>query len=129
MRRFALKRLEVASGRVKFYQLVIDNVELTKDFKEQLKDNQAYETQYKRIFSIIAMLSDEERVSGDLNHALSNPDPGGPEHEIRTTDLRAYYFKHTDGKIVTVFGFKKTQKQDIKTFRNLKREFLQSNPS
>lgn len=126
MRTFALKRLEVASGRIGFYQLVIDDVEITKDFRDQLIDSQLYETQYKRIFAIISLLSNEERVSGDLNHSLSDSIAGGPEYEIRTKDLRAYYFKHADGKVITHFGFKKNQKQDIKAFRNLKKEFLQS---
>ena len=126
MRTFALKRLEVATGRIKFYQLVIDDIEITKHFKDQLSDNQIYDTQYKRIFAIISLLSNEERVSGDLNHSLSDSAAGGPEYEIRTKDLRAYYFKHTDGKVITHFGFKKNQKQDLNTFRNLKKEFLQS---
>ncbi|QDK81231.1 hypothetical protein EXU85_22520 [Spirosoma sp. KCTC 42546] len=126
MRTFALKKLEVAAGRVKFYQIVIDNEDITKEFKEKLKNNKALESQYKRIFAIISMLSNEERVSGDLNHPMKDSTPGGSEHEITTDGLRAYYFKHTDGKVIVHFGLKKTQKQDIETFRNLKREFLQT---
>lgn len=123
---FTLKRIEAASGSVEFFELVVDGERPFKLFRNEIQSNKLLMDQLERVFGIIAMLSDGEHLPGKMNHPLDNPILGGVEYEIKTNDLRVYYFKHEDGKIVVLPGFKKKQKQDILHFRNLKREFLNS---
>ncbi|MBX2979060.1 MAG: hypothetical protein KF905_07185 [Flavobacteriales bacterium] len=42
------------------------------------------------------------------------------DYEIKTSNLRAYYFKIDDGNAVVLIGFKKDQKKDIAKLRRIK---------
>lgn len=48
------------------------------------------------------------------------------EYEIKTKNLRVYLIKRKGGKIVVLGGYKNTQKNDLRKFRSLKKQYLQS---
>lgn len=53
----------------------------------------------------------------ELSRTKSDPHK---DYEIKTRNLRAYYFKVDEGNAVVLIGFKKNQSKDIAKLRRLK---------
>lgn len=138
MLKFVLKNIESIKGRQMFYQLVILN-ENSKYDKNQSEDElkgqfdlyedsleESYECALASILGIMDRVANLNTVSKEKFKDITPSGDKTKEYEFKPGDLRVYGIKIPNGKLIILGGFKNKQKADIKKFRSLKKEYLQS---
>jgi hypothetical protein len=125
MRKFALKKIEAVVGKQEFFELIIDGVSQLDNFYEDLQDR--YKTEYDTILTYMDYVAKCQTNPPPTKFKDITPKKEKvKEYEFKSKHLRVYGIAKENGKIIILMGFKTTQDRDIKKFRNLKREYLES---
>lgn len=121
MSKFALISNQFAIGKVKVYNLVIDDIDQFESYEDTLEE--IYIPQFRSFAATIAQISENKK-----------PPPHGKrrkicgvEHaaEMRTKDLRLYYLVLYDhGITICLGGLKPGQIKNIRYLKSLQKEIL-----
>lgn len=127
MTKFALRKIQAIEGKQTFYELLIEGRSQFEDFFEKIKNNPQLISEVKSILSYMQYVSDLKSFLPKEKFRDITPEVDKiKEYEFKSKHLRVYAF-HSErkGKIVVFWGFKTNQVRDIKTFRSIKKTFLE----
>lgn len=123
MGRFRLKKIDEIVGKISFYMLIKDKICLFEEFEKVIIRESTFKSELDtiqtRMIQISNLVSMPDTKLKDITH---NKDPY-KNYEIKTKNLRVYYFKDFEGNIIVIGGKKSTQKKDIKKFKNILKEY------
>lgn len=127
---FALEEieLEIEEGAKKFsfHSLIVNGNNGYLDFKSFCQGNKVFEKELKKIETIIIEIAkgNASDIPPTKHKQLKT---GGkdkyPDYEIKTSNLRLYFIKDNDNKIIVLGGLKKNQKKDISKLRKIKKQY------
>ena len=120
METIEVRRLDIISGKQSFVKLIVDGKDLLEEFELSLEER--YRTEMRTIYAWMQMVADLNPVPGTVYHPISDGKDGFREYEFKSKHLRVYAIAEPGGKIVVMGGKKNTQRQDIKRFRELKKQ-------
>lgn len=124
MRTFALKRITNVKGKEPFDKLIVDGKSLIDDFEDNLEEQ--YESEMDAIHAYMDCVSNQQSLPRNKFHPLNEGQGQTKEYEFKTKHLRVYAIQQPGEKIVVMGGYKNEQPKDIKKFRSLKDEYLES---
>lgn len=120
---FALKEIDAVKGKQKFFKLIKNGVCEFDVFEEELESQYASEMQ--KIYILMDKVANLGSLSEKQFRDLTPIGEKIKEYEFKTHSLRVYAIHEVGtGKIIITAGYKKTQKSDMKHFRELKRQYL-----
>ncbi len=122
---FALKEIEAVKGRQTFYKLVKDNKCHFDIFEEKMLRTQ-FAGEVGKIYAYMERIANGESMPATKFKDITPSNESVKEYKIKTKNLRVYLTKTADGKIVIFGGKKNTQKSDLRKFRSLKEQYIQS---
>jgi len=125
MTTFALKEIETVKGKQTFYKLLKNNICLFGEFEKAVLKTQ-HESEMPTAYLYMERIANGDSMPATKFKDLTPSQETVKEYEIKTKNLRIYLIKTTGGKIVILGGYKNTQKSDIRRFRSLKKQYLQS---
>lgn len=125
---FTLKEHEAIKGRpIAFYELEKDGTSLVKDFVSEVKSHSKYASEYRTILAYMDLVAQNQRVPSTKFRKLQGNTDGINEYEFKSDHLRIYLIQlPSTGKVIIIGGYKNQQKQDIKSFRSLKKLYIES---
>lgn len=121
---FALEKFGIIKGHIPFYKLKVNGICPIDEFWNEIERQGNLK---KQLINAIAVM---ERYALGLPTSpykfknITNVDDPVNEYEIKTKDLRVYFFKNREGAIVVSGGKKSTQRKDIGRFKSLTVEYL-----
>ncbi len=122
MSKFALQIIEAVEGNQTFEKLLVDGVAPFDTFKNDL------ETKERRSLEKIYFYMNEVANNRTLpNKKFKDVTPKTEkvkEYEFKDGNLRVYGISKYGGKIIILGGYKNQQKKDYRTFRSLKKQYL-----
>ena len=125
MSTFAVEEIEAIRGKQTFYKLLVDGKAPIDEFEEQLESK--YESEMSSMYFYMEQVANLRSLPDTKFRELKGSKEGVKEYEFKTKNLRLYVTKHPEsGKIVVMGGYKNSQKKDINSFRNLKKNYLES---
>ena len=125
---FELRLLDQVRGKVKFYKLLRNGQCQFDAFLAQLEQEGNLVAEIVSAFNLMEQVANNRPLPGTKCHPLGPAYThlaGGKsyrvrQHEIKTKNLRLYYFHfHPTGEIVVLLGKKNTQREDINAFNSL----------
>jgi hypothetical protein len=129
MSKFALKPIKfVSDTKLMFYELVLNPTEDLKD-KGQLTEfenelEQRYRSELRQIYAVMEFDANMNHPPPGKLKELSGASDGVKEYEYRSKHLRIYCIKTPNGKTVILGGLKSNQTKDLRKFRALKNQYL-----
>ena len=108
-------------GRIRFRKLIVDGQCLYDLFCEQIRGEGNLSKQLNSIVAIMDQIANGKLLPGNKFKQLRTKG----EYEIKTRDLRVYLIKE-EGHIVILGGKKGTQDADIRRFKSLREQYLNS---
>jgi hypothetical protein len=128
MSKFALIEIEAVKGKQKFYKLEKDGVCEFDIFETEAR--KFYNSQINSIYHRMDALAQGKRLPIQQFRVLKGGLENITECELKTKNLRVYYFiDKANGSIVITGGYKKEQKKDINRFRGVINKYLESKRS
>jgi hypothetical protein len=130
---FELHLLDQVRGKLKFYKLLKNDQCPFDDFLTQLAQEGNLVAEVYSAFNLLEQVANNRPLPGTKCHPLGpayTHQANGKsyrvrQHEIKTKNLRVYYFHlHPTGEIVVLAGKKSTQQEDINAFDNLVSQYL-----
>ena len=130
---FETQVLELARpARLTFVKLSKRGICQFDEFLTQLEQEGGYEKEVDKAVNLMDQLARLKRLRGEQHHSLGtlSYSIGGTMHEvtlyeIKTANLRVYYFHDPPTTEVVVFmGKKNTQSEDISSFEGLVDQYL-----
>ena len=136
---FGFKIITEVKGRETFYQLTIndsfkttgketpDEINAKKtgvldDFENSLETK--YQKDLRGIYTYMNLIAQGSSVSKEKFKDITPDKEKVKEYEFKHGDLRVYAIKTEGGKIIMLAGYKNKQKDQIKKFRSLKKQYL-----
>lgn len=126
MSKFALDRIEAIEGNQDFYKLKIDGVCLLDSFEDENKSNKKYFGEIGSIYGLMERLANNQGLPAKKFRDITPQNEKVKEYEFKSKNLRVYAIKCEGGKIVILGGYKNRQKKDLRTFRGIKKQYLES---
>lgn len=119
---FALEPIEEVRGKLTFHRLYVNGTCEWEDFWNVHADDPQYSTELETIQRRMELLAELRHISSPSKwkELTRKKNDTHKDYEIKTSNLRAYYFKIDDGNAVVLIGFKKDQKKDIAKLRRIK---------
>jgi len=129
MSKFALRKidLELKNENFSFHILNIDGKYLYEEFYEKYKKDPNYKSQFNQIETrIITIAEGKQSELPKTKFKILKRDKSDKfvDYEIKTKDLRLYFFKDEYDRIIVIGGKKKTQAKDLSKFRAIKKEYF-----
>ncbi|MCK6649584.1 MAG: hypothetical protein L6Q66_08010 [Bacteroidia bacterium] len=131
MSKFALELIEEITGKQKFYKLLSDGTcEFDAFWKKYEKDSNL-RSQLAKIQTRLMALANLQYEALDRTkfRELGNRKGSDPykDYEIKTKNLRLYFFKDDGtGQVIVIGGTKDSQDEDIKRMRIIKMEYFKN---
>ncbi len=128
MTTFTLELMSEINGIIDFYRLFRNEKCLFDEFFEEV-NNHANTRMRKQLLKLLVLLdnvANGHHLPPNKFRELKGYEDGVKEYEVKTSDLRAYFFKDKRGRLVLSAGWKKNQKADIRQFRKIKKEYLKN---
>ena len=123
MSKFALLEIDTVKGNRKFFKLIKNDVCEFDEFECEARVN--YNSEMNTIYHRMDLLSRGEKLPKKQFRILKGGIKNLTKCEIKTSNLRVYYFiEKKSGNIVITGGYKKSQEKDIKYFNNIIKEYL-----
>ena len=122
MPKFELRRLDVINGKQTFESLVVDEHDLLAEFESSLEER--YRSEMRTLYAWMQMVADLCPVPGTIYHPLSDGKDGFREYEFKSKHLRIYAFAIARGKIIVMGGKKNRQRNYLRNFSGLKRQYI-----
>ena len=127
MSNFALIEIEGIEGKQKFFKLEKDGICEFDVFYDKIKAQKRYYSELLTIFDKMDYVANLGRLPKTQFRPLTPKKEYVKEYEFKTKHLRVYAIhEEKTGKIIICGGYKKDQKKDIKHFRSIKRQYLES---
>ena len=127
MPRFYLEELDLVRGKQAFYQLFRNDDCAFEEFCSEIETNGRYLSELKMIFAYMEMVANLRLLPKTKMRDLTPRNDTVKEYELKTKHLRVYFIhQEQTGKVVILGGFKNTQLNDLKRFRAIKSEYLNS---
>lgn len=126
MVKFTLKRIEAIQGKQVFTKLCIDDICLFDEFEQSIKNNPKYVAELSGIYLYMERVSNLESLPNTKFRDITPGKESINEYEFKSKNLRVYAIKTRDGKIVVLGGTKNKQKRDIRSFRTIKKRYIES---
>lgn len=123
MPNFALKEIEGLDTKEMMYQLIIDGIPQLDKYEENLQAS--YQSQFRSLMSLMEESGNFKLLPKNKFRVLDSTD-GVKEFEYKTKDLRVYAIKTDDGRIIVLAGFKNRQDKEMRKFRQIKAQYLES---
>jgi|JTFP01.1.fsa_nt_gb hypothetical protein len=126
MRNFELKKFESIVGKQDFYDLKINGLSQYEEFNKIINtDYLAYKTEVFTMFSYMDLVSNLKTLPKTKFREITPKKDNIKEYEIKSKHIRVYLFHvENSGKIVAYWGLKKNQKENIISFRKIKKEYI-----
>jgi len=126
MQDFRLLDIEEIQGLFRFYKLVKNSICQFDDFESLINNEGTYATELNRAKAIMEDFANKLSLPiTKLRPLTQDRNEKFKEYEIKTENLRVYFFILPGRGDIVVLGGKKTkQKKDIKIFRKIKNEYL-----
>jgi hypothetical protein len=123
---FVTKKVESINAREAVYEICASEDSILWLFESKLKGT-TYISEFKTILKYIEYAANGGRLPGTKMKLLKRSKRDNiAEIEFKTKHLRIYAIQLPNMKIILLCGFKNSQKEDIKYFRSLKNQFLES---
>lgn len=119
---------ETIEGHYQFWKLFKDDICQFDEFIEKIKKDGNLCHELNSAYSIMEDFSSERQLPESKLKCINKKHKGHmKEYEVKTSNLRIYFFVNPAlGDIVVYGGKKSTQKKDISKFRNIKNQYLLS---
>lgn len=129
MHTFALDVIEEIKGRSKIYKLLVDGECSFDEFEKEIENEGNLKSELTTIQARLYEIADGKSLPETKFRDITPHKEKNKEYEIKTHHLRIYLFheKYT-GHIIVWCGKKGTQKEDIKHFRKIKKEYFNQKP-
>lgn len=124
MTTFALKKIESICGVQQFHQLIVNGKAVLDDFEKSLETQ--HQSEFKTIIAYMNFIAELKTLPDKKFKDITPQNEIIKEYEFKSKHIRIYVIKQLNGKIVVLCGHKTTQKQDIKRFRKIKSDYLNS---
>jgi putative component of toxin-antitoxin plasmid stabilization module len=126
---FALKEIEEIKGRFKIYKLLIDGACSFDEFEKEIENEGNLMSELTTIQTRLYEVAEGKSLPETKFKDITPKNGNNKEYEIKTHHLRIYLFheKYT-GRIIVCGGKKGTQKEDIRHFRKIKKEYFNQKP-
>ena len=125
MSKFTLKKIEAIQSKQEFVQLEINGVACLDLFEKTLLEKM-YQSEYRTILTYMEYLGNGGVLPDKKFKNITPEKELVSEFEFKSKHLRIYCIQKLNGKIVILAGQKNTQPKDIRKFRAIKREYLNS---
>ncbi len=133
MSKFAIIKLnliDVKREKIPFFKLVINNrCPYDKFYKEILNSNLS--SQNIQISTrLVAIAEGNQHILPPQKFRQLKRDKNDNliDYEIKTKNLRLYFFKDENSRIIVLGGMKGNQDKDLKKFRKIKKEYFKNKP-
>jgi putative component of toxin-antitoxin plasmid stabilization module len=127
MCKFALKEITKIKGRIKFFHLVVDEINLFEEFEKQIMEEGNLQGQLNTIQARMQEIAEMKLLPKNKFREITPAKEKAKEYEIKTEDLRVYLMhEEKTGHIIIYSGQKNSQKKDIRKFRSLKKQYINS---
>ena len=124
MSAFALERIESIKGKLKVYKLTVDKKCEFDRFCESL-ERQGKNDVIIRLHATLDSYANRISLPDTKFRDLSKPKLDTvKEYEIKAGKYRLYLFKVPNGATVVLGGIKANQKKDLKRFRSIKSNYI-----
>lgn len=125
MSKFALNKIEVIKGKQSFFDLEVNGVGQFDSFSNNVEKQ--YKSELITLISRMDLVANLNRLPKEKFRDITPKKQGVKEYEFKTKHLRLYAIHiEKTGKVIVLGGHKNTQKADIKSFRSLKSQFINS---
>ncbi|TXI71244.1 MAG: hypothetical protein E6Q41_00455 [Cyclobacteriaceae bacterium] len=125
MSKFALENIDLVKGPIRFKKLVIDGSCQFDAFCDQIEHEGNLHKQLVGLFANMNQVALMKRLPATKFRDITPAREHVKEFEIKKGDLRVYLIKE-EAHIVIIAGKKSGQAEDIRTFRSIKRRYLDS---
>lgn len=124
---FALKKQEEIKGKLEFYVLFKDGKNQYRETIEVLKGQGNYDSELITLQTRLQEMAELKLMPKTKCREITPKKEDNKEYELKTKHLRLYVF-HLDrkGRVIVFLGKKTSQKKDIKKFRSIKNQYLES---
>jgi putative component of toxin-antitoxin plasmid stabilization module len=127
MTTFALHRIKEIEGLFPFFKLEMKEIILFDAFESEIGKNSTISGQLKSLQTTLYRIANNMEVPETKFKVLKGCNDDYTEYEAKTKDLRVYFFKEPEtGRIIVMGGRKSNQREDIRQFRNIKRQYILS---
>lgn len=124
MSKFVLNDVETVKGKQSFKKLSIDGRCPFDEFEEEMCKN--FQSEVESIYAVMNNVANLKAVPTKRFHFYDDAKGGHREFEFKSRHLRVYGITIEDGKLIILGGTKAKQKKDESSFRNLKKQYLES---
>jgi putative component of toxin-antitoxin plasmid stabilization module len=129
MVKFALKEIQEINGKINFFKLLIDGKCLFDEFEALIQMEGNLASELRTIQTRLYEISDCKSLPNTKFKDITPENNINKEYEIKTHHLRVYLFHEKNtGRVIVCGGKKRTQKSDIKQFRNIKKKYFNNKP-
>jgi len=126
---FALIEIEEIKGRLKIYKLFVDGKCSFDEFEEEIENEGNLKSELTTIHTRLYEIADGKSLPKTKFRDITPKNGNNKEYEIKTHHLRIYMFHEKNtGRVIVCGGKKGTQKDDIKHFRKIIREYFKQKP-
>lgn len=125
MAKYTLNPLEEIDGIQDIYKMQIDDLCLFDDFEKEIEKRGQYEEELYSIYSLIEDVANNKLLPKTKFRDITNSKKDNiKEYEFKSKHLRVYAIKAPNGKVIIMGGYKSNQKKDIKKFRSIKSNYI-----
>jgi putative component of toxin-antitoxin plasmid stabilization module len=125
MHTFALKEIEEIKGKLKIYKLLVDGKCSFDEFEKEIENEGNLKSELTTIQTRLYEIADGKSLPETKFKDITPKNGSNKEYEIKTHHLRIYLFHEKNiGRIIACGGKKGTQKEDIRHFRKIKKEYF-----
>jgi hypothetical protein len=122
MSKFDTKLVEQIKAREVVEQLVIDGIGCLDAYQIELEKQ--YQSELRNILKYVEYASNGNGLPDTKLKKYGNTD-GVTEYEFKSDHLRVWAIQQPNKKVIILGGYKNSQPADEKTFRSLKKQFLE----
>ncbi|MGD9993479.1 MAG: hypothetical protein AB7S69_09285 [Salinivirgaceae bacterium] len=128
MPKYSLNKIVEIEGKQEIYKLEIDDSCQFDDFEREIVKRKQYEEELTSILAHIEDFSNNKTLPEKKFKILNKSDKKDriKEYEFKSRNLRVYGIKAPDGQIIIMGGYKSNQKKDLKKFRGIKSNYLET---
>ncbi len=126
MRIFATQKIEAIKGIQVFKKLLVDDKCPLDEFERKLKSKKD-KSELRSIYALMDQVAINRSLSRNKFRVIESCHPTLKCYEFKSRNLRVYAFSITNGKIIVLGGYKKTQKKDIRKLKSYLTEITNSN--
>lgn len=126
---FALQEIDEIRGKLKIFKLLIDDSCEYDEFEKIIETEGNLKSELKTIITRLHEIADLKSLPKTKFKDITPKNDLNKEYEIKTHHLRVYLFhEKITGRVIVCGGKKGTQKEDIKHFRKIKKEYFNQKP-